>query len=504
MDVIAVKRALISVHDKKDVVDFARSLVEAGVELVSSGGTEQALVAAGVLVTPVATVTGFPEILGGRVKTLHPSIHGGILGRPDVASDIKDLERHNISSFQLVVCNLYPFRETIVKPQATESEIIEDIDIGGPAMVRAAAKNHQYVGVVTSPVQYEMVAKAVANGGLTLELRRQLAATAFDVTASYDAAIATWLQSGEQLPLHLTLSLQRQQLLRYGENPHQTGALYVEEGATPWWKQARLIQGKEMSFNNYVDAEAAWRLACDLPSPAAVVVKHTNPCGAAVAKSSREAFQMAWQGDAQAAYGGVVALNTPLDGETAQELAHLFVEVLVVPAIEDVGPLATTSSLRVLVAPPPSYDDLDYRRLHGGFVVQQRDIDGGEWVVASARTPTDHEWTDLRIAWTIAMHSKSNAIALVAAGAAVGIGAGDQSRIGSARRALTVAGDRAKGAVAASDAFFPFRDAVDLLSAAGVTAIVQPGGSRRDNEVIVAANELGLSLVHTGMRHFLH
>ena len=506
MSRLAVERALVSVYDKAGLVSFATRLVEAGVEIVSSGGTADALRDAGLGVTPVEEVTGAPEMLGGRVKTLHPAIHGGILADLGDEHHRQDLDRHGIRPFQLVVVNLYPFEETVSRDDATEAEIVEKIDIGGPTMVRAAAKNHAWVGVVTDPSQYEEVAAAVAEGGLELELRRRLAAAAFFRTARYDAAITAWLHPGT-LPQRMVLPLERVDSLRYGENPHQPGASYRQVGAVAWWADARLLQGKEMSFNNHLDAEAAWRLACRFESPAVVIVKHTNPCGVAVAADPATAFARAWDCDPLSAFGGVVGINRPLDAATAEAITANFVEVVVAPVVDEVAAsiLSTKPNLRVLAAEPPGDDGLDLRRIEGGFVAQVRDAPGGEeWETVSKRGPTDTEMEDLRFAWTVAAATKSNAIVVAKDGAAIGVGAGDQSRVGAAQRAVARAGDRAHGAVAASDAFFPFADGLETLAEAGVTAVVEPGGARRDDEVIAAADRLGVALVFTGRRHFLH
>jgi phosphoribosylaminoimidazolecarboxamide formyltransferase/IMP cyclohydrolase len=489
----------VSVYDKEGLVPFTRRLVSAGYEIVSSGGTASALADAGVPVTPVEEVTGSPEILGGRVKTLHPMIHGGILGRGDADRD--ELAEHGIEPFDLVVCNLYPFRETLARPGVEESEIIEKIDIGGPAMVRAAAKNHRHVGVVVSPSQYDEVAAAIESGGIDGGLRRRLAAEAFFHTAGYDAAIAGWLGDDLLLPLR------RVGALRYGENPHQSASLYQEDGLDSWWAGGRLIQGKEMSFNNYADAEAAWALANDLGEGAVTVIKHTNPAGAARGGSVAHNFERAWEGDALAAFGGVVGVNGTLDTETGSLLADRFTEVVIAREVEAGAgeALAAKTSLRVMVAPPFSAAGLDIRRIEGGVLVQDRDrIDLAGWNVVSERKPTDDEMIGLQFAWVVAAHAKSNAIVIASGEQVVGVGAGDQSRVGAAERAVAKAAGRAMGAVAASDAFFPFRDGLDTLAAAGVTAIVEPGGSRNDQELIEAADEHGIALVFTGKRHFRH
>ena len=500
MSRVQVKRALISVYDKTGLVPFAQRLVAAGVEIVSSGGTAVALTVAGIEVSTVSEVTGAPEMLGGRVKTLHPSIHGAILARTDDEGDLADLAGQGIEPFQLVVVSLYPFRETLATPGVSEDEIVEKIDIGGPTMIRAAAKNHRYVGVVTSADQYELVAKAVEDGGLDDELRRELAAEAFFHTAAYDAAIVGWIGSDRVIPLRHASGL------RYGENPHQDAALYVEDRAAPWWATATLHQGKEMSFNNYMDAEAAWRLATSRPGCVAIV-KHTNACGAAHGEDIAETFERAWACDPLSAFGGVIGINGKLDVATAESIAAKFVEVVICSTVEEDAKeiLARKEGLRVLEAAPPGDSDDDLRRVESGLLIQDRDTaEGEEWVVVSERPPSEAERTELEFAWTVAMHTKSNAIVVVKDRAAVGVGAGDQSRVGAAERALVRAGDRAVGAVAASDAFFPFRDGLDTLASAGVTAVIEPGGSRNDAELIQAANEHGIALVFSGRRHFRH
>lgn len=502
---VAVRRALLSVSDKDGLAPFAKRLVDAGVELVSSGGTAAALREVALPVTDVAEVTGAPEILGGRVKTLHPAVHGGILADPARPDHADDLDRHGIEPFQLVVSNLYPFERTVAGGDVDPAEAIEQIDIGGPALTRAAAKNHTAVGVVTDPSQYDAVAAAVEAGGLDDELRLELAREAFFRTASYDAAIVGWLERTEGR--RMVLPLVRHSVLRYGENPHQPAAAFVAEGG--WWTDATQVQGKALSFNNLVDAEAAWRLAADLPAPGAVVVKHTNACGAAVAGSVGEAFAAAWDGDPLAAFGGVVSVNAPLDAATASAIAERFVEVVVAPGAADdaLEILGGKDSLRVLVAPFPAADDLDLRRVEGGLLAQQRDVlgDGPDgWELRAGPEPDAALLRELWFAWVVAAHAKSNAIVVARDLAAVGVGAGDQSRVGAAERALAKAGARAQGAVAASDAFFPFRDGLDALADAGVRAVVEPGGSRRDDEVVAAAEERGVTLMFSGRRHFRH
>ena len=505
MSVIEVRRALISVADKTGLVEFARRLVAAGVEIVSSGGTAAALAEAGVAVTEVAAVTGAPEILGGRVKTLHPRIHGGILADPAIPGHATDLEAEGIEAFQLVVSNLYPFEATIADPQVSHAAAIEQIDIGGPALTRAAAKNHAAVGVVVDPSQYDAVADAVAAGGLDDGLRLSLAREAFFRTASYDAAIVGFLEGDEAR--RIVLPMTRHAELRYGENPHQAAAAYVGSGG--WWSKARQIQGKALSFNNLVDAEAAWRLVADLPSPGAVVVKHTNACGAAVGADLESAFAAAWEGDPLSAFGGVIALNTELDAATARSIAARFVEIVVAPSVS--GPaaevLAPKAALRVLEAEAPAADDRDMRRVEGGLLIQDRDRLGDgphRWEHAAGPAPGAALLQELWFAWVVCAHTKSNAIVITNGGCAVGVGAGDQSRVGAGERAVAKARERAVGGVAASDAFFPFRDGLDVLADAGVRAIVEPGGSKRDDEVKAAADERGVTLMFTGRRHFRH
>ena len=508
MTTIPVTRALISVSDKTGLIEFAERLHGAGVEIVSSGGTARRLTEAGIPVMPVAEVTAAPERLGGRVKTLHPNIHGGILADLGNEEHLGDLEARGIDPFQLVVVNLYPFEETVAG-DPTEEEAVEQIDIGGPTMIRAAAKNHRWVGVVVSPHRYDEVAEAVEAGGLPADLRRVLANEAFTRTAAYDAAIVGWMGHG----FDDLRDLDHAETLRYGENPHQFAVLYAERDADGWWQHATQLQGKAMSFNNYADTEAAWRLVADLTRPAAVVVKHTNPCGSAESDTPAGAFRAAWDCDPVSAFGGVIALNAELDAETAAEIAEYFTEIVIAPSVNEAAAeiLAGRKNLRVLEASYASTHDLDVRRVDGGYLVQERDrvAPAGEglpeeWKVVSARRPSAREISDLRFAWTVAAHTKSNAIVVAKDRAAIGVGAGDQSRIGAAERALVRAGDRSAGSVAASDGFFPFRDGIDLLAGAGITAVVEPGGSVRDDEIIAAADEHDVALVLTGRRHFLH
>lgn len=502
---IPVRRAIVSVADKSGLVPFGTRLAAAGVEIVSSGGTADTLEAGRVPVTRISDLTGFREVLGGRVKTLHPAVHGAILADPTNPDHLADLAGLGVEPVQLVVANLYPFVETISRPDVTFAQAVEQIDIGGPTMIRAAAKNHAAVGVAVDPEQYGSIADAVEGGGLDDDLRRSLARHAFFHTASYDAAIVGYLEG--DLGERLVLALERDDLLRYGENPHQAAASYRMVGGGGWWTEARQVQGKAMSYNNLADAESAWRTVNDLRGHAAVVVKHMNPCGAAESTGIFRAFSEAWECDPLSAFGGVVALRSQLDEETARALADRFVEVVVAPSLAEgtAEILAASPAMRVLEAPPPGSADLDMRRVDGGMLIQERDtIDATAWDLAAGPEPDQAMLDDLRFAWAVAAHTRSNAIVVSHGRRAVGVGAGDQSRVGAAERALARAGDRASGGVAASDAFFPFRDGLDVLADAGVTAIVEPGGSRRDDEVMAAANERGISLLFAGRRHFRH
>ena len=510
-DVRAVRRALLAVYDKAGVVDFARALTERGVALVSSGGTAQTLRDAGLEVTAVEEVTGFPEMLDGRVKTLHPKIHGGILADRRKPEHEAQLAEHGIEPFYLVVVNLYPFRETVASG-AGPDDIIEKIDIGGPAMVRAAAKNFESVGVVVSPERYgDVLAEIEREGGLTRETRRALSAEAFAHTAAYDAAVAGWFAAAEEaLPGFVGLAFEKLEDLRYGENPHQRGALYAEAaGPGPLGGAEVLIEGKEMSFNNWLDLEAAYALAADLSEPAAVIVKHNNPCGAAVAATLAEAYGRAFASDTVSAFGGIVAFNREADEPAARAMADVFTEVVVAPGFteEALEAFRTRRGLLVVRAPLIEGGGLDVRPLRDGALVQDRDGVGqtrADMEVVSAREPTDDEWRDLLFAWTIAMRVKSNAIVFAKEQATVGVGAGQMSRVDASFLAVRKAGERAVGAVMASDAFFPFPDAVEVAADAGVTAVIHPGGSIRDEDVLALAESRGMAVVVTGRRHFRH
>jgi phosphoribosylaminoimidazolecarboxamide formyltransferase/IMP cyclohydrolase len=505
---------LVSVYDKSGLDELVVALGAAGVEIVSTGSTASAIAAAGVAVTPVERVTGFPEVLDGRVKTLHPAIHAGLLAdlrRPEHASALSEL---GIAPFDLLVSNLYPFRETVASGAGAD-ECVEQIDIGGPAMVRAAAKNFPSVAVVTSPADYPAVLSALASGGFTLDERRRLAARAFAMIAEYDVAVADWLAvdvalaGGEWWPAFGGLALHRSTTLRYGENPHQKAALYVDPGVPPGLAQAVQLHGKEMSYNNYVDADAAWRAAHDFREPCVAVVKHTNPCGIAVGADVAEAHRKAHACDPVSAYGGVIAVNGPVTPELAKQIADIFTEVLVAPSYEDgaVEILAARKGLRVLRAPAWAPATVEWRAVGGGVLAQVADrLDApgdapGAWRLV-AGSPVD--LADLEFAWRAVRSVKSNAILLAAGGATVGVGMGQVNRVDSARLAVARAGDRAAGAVAASDAFFPFPDGLQVLADAGVRAVVQPGGSVRDEEVIAAARAAGMTMYFTGTRHFYH
>lgn len=511
-DVRPVRRVLLAVYDKTGVVDLARALVELGASLVSSGGTARTLREAGLPVTPVEDVTGSPEMLGGRVKTLHPKIHGGLLADRRKREHMDELAAHGIEPFDLLVSNLYPFRETVASGAPSE-DVIEEIDIGGPAMVRAAAKNFESVGVMVDPSRYdEIVDELRGEGGLTVETRRALAAAAFAHTAAYDAAVAAWFarqDSGEGLPGFVGLALRKAGDLRYGENPHQRGALYVDVGGPGALGGADVLQGKEMSFNNWLDVEAACSLAGALAPNAAVIVKHNNPCGAALGPTPAEAYERAFACDTVSAFGGIVAFHGPCDEAAAAAMAHVFTEAVVAPSFTDeaLAMFAARQNLRVVRAPLPTGDGLDVRPLPGGALVQDRDLvveAPDDWQVVSSREPTAQERRDLAFAWTVAWRVKSNAIVLAKDGATVGIGAGQMSRVDASWIAARKAGERARGAVLASDAFFPFPDALEVAGDVGVTAVVHPGGSRGDDAVLAAAEARGMAVVLTGRRHFRH
>jgi phosphoribosylaminoimidazolecarboxamide formyltransferase/IMP cyclohydrolase len=503
-----VGRALLSVSDKTCIVELGRGLTEAGVEIVSSGGTAATLVDAGIPVTPVAEVTGAPEMLGGRVKTLHPAIHAGILADRRDPAHMSELEDRGIAPIDLVVCNLYPFGETVADPNVGEGQALEHIDIGGPAMVRAAAKNWPSVAVVVNPLRYASLIEMLSSGeGIGDDVRRELAVEAFDHTAAYDAAIVSYLSGGNGWPGRLWLGATKVLDLRYGENPHQPAAFY-RSGPPAGLAAVEQMHGKELSYNNLLDADAAWRLISELPEPGAALVKHTNPCGAACASTLAEAYRKAYECDPTSAYGGIVALNRACDLVTAEAIGKLFVEVIIAIDYEPDALEALTAkpNVRILRAAPEESSGQELRSVSGGFLVQETDPPDpleSPKVVTRAQ-PSAEQWSDLRFAWTVVKHVKSNAVVLARERVAVGIGAGQMSRVEATELAARRAGDKATGAACASDAFFPFRDGLDAAVAAGVTAVIQPGGSKRDDEVIAAADEHEIPMVFTGRRHFRH
>ena len=520
-----IARALLSVSDKTGLVAFARALAERGVELISTGGTAKALAEAGLAVRDVAAVTGFPEMLDGRVKTLHPAIHGGLLARRGDPAHRAALERHGIGAIDLLVVNLYPFAATVARGAAAE-ECIENIDIGGPALIRAAAKNHEDVAVVTDPADYAAVLEEIERqgGATSLELRRRLAGLAYARTSAYDAAIAQWFSAerGEVFPPLLAWAGTLKQALRYGENPHQQAAFYVTGERRPGVASAEQLQGRELSFNNLNDTDAAFELVAEFEEPAVAIIKHANPCGVAQGKSLAEAYARALACDPVSAYGGIVAVNRTLDLATAEAIARLFAEVVIAPALapDAAAALQRRTALRVLATgglPDPAAPGMTLRSLAGGYLLQTRDngrIAAGDIKAVTKRAPSAAERADLLFAFRVAKHVKSNAIVYAKAGATVGIGAGQMSRVDSARIAAwkaAEAGNAAglparptEGSVVASDAFFPFADGLETAIAAGATAVIQPGGSVRDNEVIAAADKAGIAMVFTGMRHFRH
>jgi phosphoribosylaminoimidazolecarboxamide formyltransferase/IMP cyclohydrolase len=539
-----IRRALLSVSDKTGLLDLARGLAAFHVELISTGGTRKALADAGLSVRDISEVTGFPEMLDGRVKTLHPRIHGGILAVRDHPEHVRTMQEQGIQPIDLVVCNLYPFSATVNRPGASHEEIIENIDIGGPSMVRSAAKNYHDVAIVTSPDQYVAILDEMRqhNGALSLATRERLAAAAFARTAAYDRAISAYFSgtgvssvhaqdrrdagpTTESFPTALDLSLKRRQSLRYGENPHQRAAFYVEPDAPPASiARAEVLHGKELSYNNLLDLDSALNLVREFTEPAAVVVKHNNPCGAAIAGSLVEAFRKAYEGDPLSAFGGILGFNREVDEATAMQISepNRFVECIVAPGFSEAALHVLTTrptwkkNVRLLKIGPlevggagvsPVRPKRDYRRVDGGLLVQDRDTgsdDFGQLKVVTKRAPNEEERRDLRFSWLVCKHVKSNAIVLGKDGMIVGVGAGQMSRVDSVQIAVRKAGERSKGAVLASDAFFPFRDNVDEAARAGVTAIIQPGGSVRDADSIQACDEHGLAMAFTGIRHFRH
>lgn len=516
--------ALLSVSDKAGIVELATKLVhEFGFDIISSGGTAKTLKDAGIPVTKVSDYTGSPEILGGRVKTLHPKIHGGILARRDLPEHLSDLEANAIRPIDLVVVNLYPFEQTIAKPGVSLEDAIENIDIGGPAMVRASAKNYAHLTILTNPYQYDSYCTEFReqNGTVTLKFRQQSALAAFQHTAAYDTAISTYLaaqlteaptEDQTALPQTFSRSGTKLQSLRYGENPHQSAAWYQTGGIATGWAAATQLQGKELSYNNLVDLEAARRIILEFidAEPTATIVKHTNPCGSAMGRTIVEAYTKAFNADSTSAFGGIVALNRPIDAATATELTKTFLECVVAPACTDEAAaiLAKKANVRVLVLPDLlGGSSTVIKDIAGGFLVQAADplgADPSHWQVVTDRKPTETELQEMLFAWKICKHVKSNAIVITKDRTTLGIGAGQMNRIGSAKIAIEQAANKIQGSVLASDGFFPFDDSVRSAAAAGIQLLIQPGGSMRDAESIAAANELGVAMVMTGVRHFVH
>ncbi len=523
---MAIERALVSVYDKSGIVEFAQNLARAGVEIVSTGGTARLLREAGVPVRDVAELTGWPEMLDGRVKTLHPKVHGGILFRRGRADDLDETRAHGIAPVDVVVVNLYPFEATAARPNLGTEELIENIDIGGPAMVRSAAKNFESVAVVTDPADYSALsAELSTRGDWSLATRLALAQKAFAATARYDGRIATELERlaiadgavrvGERplLPARVHIALSRSAVLRYGENPHQKAALYIPAGReASGLAGARQLQGKELSYNNLVDLDAAWSLAQEFAQPAAIIVKHSNPCGTAEQPTLAEAYRQALACDPVSAFGSVMAFNRPLDGETAGEVAKLFVECIVAAGYDPAAreALAGKKNLRLLeigADEPATETRWELKRISGGVLAQDPDtrrLSEADLKVASKRRPTSEEIHTMLFAWKVVKHVKSNAIVFARGGRTLGVGAGQMSRVDSVRIAVMKAQDSLAGCVLASDAFFPFPDGVEEAARAGATAVIQPGGSVRDADVIAAADRLGLAMVFTGLRHFWH
>jgi phosphoribosylaminoimidazolecarboxamide formyltransferase / IMP cyclohydrolase len=526
---VLITRALLSVSDKTGLVELGHVLAKRGVELVSTGGTAKALRDAGLAVLDISELTGFPEMMDGRVKTLHPKVHGGLLAVRDNAEHVAAMHDHDIGAIDLVVVNLYPFAQTVAKG-ASREEIIENIDIGGPSMVRSAAKNHGYVTIVTDPADYDtLIAELEGSGGATsYDFRRKCAAKAYAATAAYDTMISQWfafVDQGQQLPDMLAINGNSAQELRYGENPHQRAALYLPLGPhATGIAQAEQVQGKELSYNNYNDADAALELVSEFRGgpPTVVIVKHANPCGVASGNTLIDAYRAALECDSVSAFGGIVAVNRPLDGATAEAITEIFTEVVAAPAADDAARavFAKKKNLRLLITgdlPDPMRDGLVVKPITGGLLVQSRDngfVADSDFQVVTKRAPTQAELADCRFAWTVAKHVKSNAIVYAKDGATAGIGAGQMNRRDSARIAAIKAQEAAQtygwpaprtiGSAVASDAFFPFADGLLAAAEAGATAVIQPGGSMRDDEVIAAADEAGLAMLFTGMRHFKH
>lgn len=509
------KRALISVSDKNGILDFAKELVSLGFEIISTGGTKKALQEQGIPVLGVSDVTGFPEILEGRVKTLNPFIHGGLLAKHDDEQHQKQLKEHNIDPIQIVCVNLYPFQQTIAKPDVTTEDAIENIDIGGPAMLRASAKNHQYVTVVVDPVDYTKVIEELkADGSTTLETRRKLSAKVFRHTAAYDALIAEYMTdlAQEETPEKLTVTYELKQSLRYGENPHQKAAFYKKPlGSTFSIANAEQLHGKELSYNNINDADAALQIVKEFTEPAAVAVKHMNPCGIGTGTNSFAAFEKAFAADPVSIFGGIIAFNSEVDAQTAGKLHEIFLEIIIAPSFseEALSILTAKKNLRLLTIPfsGAQKPEMKLTTIEGGLLAQEQDrftLENATISVPTKRQPTEQEWEALKLGWKVVKHVKSNAIVVTKEDMTIGIGAGQMNRVGAAEIALKQAGEKAAGAALASDAFFPMDDTVEAAAKAGITAIIQPGGSIRDEDSIKKADEYGIAMVFTGVRHFKH
>jgi len=512
---VTIKRALVSVSDKQGLVPFVKGLIDNGVEVISTGGTKRTLEEAGLSVIGISEVTNFPEIMDGRVKTLHPNIHGGLLAVRENEEHVKQLQEHDITPIDLVVVNLYPFQQTIAKPDVQFADAIENIDIGGPSMLRSAAKNHKYVTVVVDPQDYDTVLAEIAEKGeVAAETKLRLGAKVFRHTAAYDAVIAEFLTNaaGEENPESLTVTYEKKQDLRYGENPHQKAAFYKKPlGTNISIASATQLHGKELSYNNINDADAALQIVKEFQEPAAVAVKHMNPCGVGVGATLEEAYQKAYEADSTSIFGGIIAVNREVDAQTAHKLREIFLEIIIAPSFSEEAfeILSSKKNLRLLTVDLTDDEKVEKKlvSVRGGLLVQDEDAYGLEEATISVptkREPTEQEWADLKLGWKVVKHVKSNAIVLAKDDMTIGIGAGQMNRVGSANIAINQAGEKAKGSALASDAFFPMGDTVEAAAKAGITAIIQPGGSIRDEESIQKADEYGIAMVFTGVRHFKH
>ena len=512
---MTIKRALVSVSDKQGLVPFVKGLIDNGVEVISTGGTKRTLEEAGLSVIGISEVTNFPEIMDGRVKTLHPNIHGGLLAVRENEEHVKQLQEHDITPIDLVVVNLYPFQQTIAKPDVQFADAIENIDIGGPSMLRSAAKNHKYVTVVVDPQDYDTVLAEISEKGeVAAQTKLRLGAKVFRHTAAYDAVIAEFLTNaaGEENPESLTVTYEKKQDLRYGENPHQKAAFYKKTlGTHISIASATQLHGKELSYNNINDADAALQIVKEFKEPAAVAVKHMNPCGVGVGATLEEAYQKAYEADSTSIFGGIIALNREVDAQTAHKMREIFLEIIIAPSFSEEAfeILSSKKNLRLLTVDLSDDEKVEKKlvSVRGGLLVQDEDSYGLEEATISVptkREPTEQEWADLKLGWKVVKHVKSNAIVLAKDDMTIGIGAGQMNRVGSANIAINQAGEKAKGSALASDAFFPMGDTVEAAAKAGITAIIQPGGSIRDEESIQKADEYGIAMVFTGVRHFKH